>query len=709
MVLVYLPLVAAVGLGLLVALAPVSSTVDRLVSAAALWLFGDYVSRDTPRHTAELERMQAAHVDGTHRQYAARTAFVALVVGLVGSTVGIYVVAGALVVLSVNSSAIGVSLPPALDVVSGSVRPSIEYGRLLLFAAGAGVPVGAALAGATYWARWLYLDQVAQTRRNRIDASLPRTVAFVYALSRSGMPFPMVLETLADNQHVYGEAATELAVAVREMDTFGTDVVSALQAAGDRSPSEALEEFAENLSSVLSSGRSLSSFLHMQYERYQEEVEAQQEKYLDLLAAFAEIYVTVLVAGPLFFITVLVIIGLVISDTLPLIQFITYLGIPLATLAFVVYIDSITQGLRGPGWKSSLDVSTDRVPDRRLASTGVSIASDGGTSARARTALTRLDAYDRLEPVRRWLSEPFQQLLNRPTATVYFTLPLAGLWVLWRVGFDALSPSGAAATLGSASTPDLTALVAAVDEPLIEVAVFVLVPVSLVYELRKRRYRDFENATPDFLDRMASVNEAGLTAIESIHRVAGTDLGYLGDELQNVSRDISWGADVSTALRRMASRTPAPSLNRSMTLITNAMRVSGDISPVLRIAANETQSARRLRRERRQEMITYLLVIYLSFFVFLGIIVALTVSFIPAIEEAASASVLDSDTISVGIFAGLRDVQTEGYRLIFFHISVVQAVCSGLVAGQLGEGSVYDGLKHALVLLAVAYALFTFL
>jgi flagellar protein FlaJ len=108
-------------------------------------------------------------------------------------------------------------------------------------------------------------------------------------------------------------------------------------------------------------------------------------------------------------------------------------------------------------------------------------------------------------------------------------------------------------------------------------------------------------------------------------------------------------------------------------------------------------------------MVTYLLVIYLSFFVFLGIIVALTVSFIPAIEDAASASVLDSDSISVGIFSGLRDVQTEGYRLIFFHISVVQAVCSGLVAGQLGEGSVYDGLKHALVLLVVAYVLFTFL
>ncbi|WP_380677343.1 type II secretion system F family protein [Salinigranum sp. GCM10025319] len=691
MVLVYFPLVAVAGLCLLLALAPINATVDRLLSAAALWTFGGYVSRETPRRDRELDRMGAAHVGDTHRRYAARTAFIALALGVVGAVGGLYAAIGVFRAFAV----VPANVPAFVTPVSLAAVVSLLVGVVL-------VVVG-------YWGRWLYLDHVAETRGNAIDASLPRTVAFVYALSRSGMPFPVVLETLADNRHVYGEAATELTVAVREMDTFGTDVVSALRATAHRTPSDDLEEFAENLSSVLSSGRSLSSFLDRQYDRYQEEVEAQQQKYLDLLAAFAEIYVTVLVAGPLFFITVLVVIGLVISDTLPLIQFITYVGIPLASLAFIVYIDSITQSLRGPGWKSSLDLSADRVPDRRLASTGTSVATDGGVSARARDAALRLDAYDRLDPVRRWVSDPYEQLLSRPTATVYFTLPLALLWLVSRVGIGAFSPSRVAGAVAAEGALDPVVLVAAVDEPLIEAAVLVLAPVSLVYELRKRRYRDFEDATPDFLDRMASVNEAGLTAIESIHRIAGTDLGYLGDELRKVSRDVSWGANASTALRRMAARTPAPSLNRSMTLVTNAMRVSGDISPVLRIAANETQGARKLRRERRQEMVTYLLVIYLSFFVFLGIIVALTVSFIPAIEKASSASVFASETVSAGIFSGLQDVRTEGYRLLFFHVSVVQGVCSGLIAGQLGEGSIYDGLKHATVLLLIAYGLFTVL
>jgi flagellar protein FlaJ len=151
-------------------------------------------------------------------------------------------------------------------------------------------------------------------------------------------------------------------------------------------------------------------------------------------------------------------------------------------------------------------------------------------------------------------------------------------------------------------------------------------------------------------------------------------------------------------------------LTRSMALITNAMGASGDISPVLRIAANETEETRTLREERRQQMLTYLVVIYISFFVFLGIIAALTVSFIPAIESASESAVFsDSATISTGVFSGLGDVDTEAYSLLFFHVSLVQGVFSGLIAGQLGEGSVTDGLKHATLLVFVTYVVFQFI
>jgi flagellar protein FlaJ len=718
------PLVCVLGLVTFLVVTFVDHRVDRLLTRASLRLFGSLLGREGRRRRREVERMRAAHVGQTHGRFASRTLFVAASLGFVGSVLTVYAVGFVLVLMDVSptdltgtfTGSLGVTIPPGLRGLLPSVLAffsgtdsvaQVTLLGLIVVLVVAGVTLGVPAAALGYQARWLYLDQVANARANRIDTTLPRTVAFIYALSRSGMPFPTVLETLAANREVYGEAAEEFAVVVRDTNTFGTDVITALEDTARRTPSDGLEEFAENLASVLGSGRALSSFLHEQYERYQDEIAAQQQTYLELLETFAEIYVTVLVAGPLFFITVLVVIGLVLSDTLPLIQVVTYLGIPLASIAFIVYIDSITDSLRASSWRSDLDVDSETTEEGLLGRATAPTATDGGTvdAGAVRTArnYARLRAYDRTAAVRAWLDDPKAKILATPLVTLYLTVPIALAWVA--LTFDRT----VALSAGAAGTQGLQAyrVVDVVDEPLVEAALLVMGLLSLIYELRKRTYRDIENATPDFLDRMASVNEAGLTVVSSIKRVSQTDLGALGTELRRAHRDIEWGADVASALRRMANRTQAPMLTRSVALVTNAMGASGDISPVLRIAANETEDTRSLREERRQQMLTYLVVIYVSFFVFLGIIVALTVSFIPAIESASQSSAFSGGSaVSTGVFSSLGTVDTDAYSLLFFHVTLVQGVFSGLIAGQLGEGSVTDGLKHATLLVFVTYVVF---
>ncbi|TKX76618.1 type II secretion system F family protein, partial [Halorubrum sp. SD626R] len=196
-----------------------------------------------------------------------------------------------------------------------------------------------------------------------------------------------------------------------------------------------------------------------------------------------------------------------------------------------------------------------------------------------------------------------------------------------------------------------------------------------------------------------------------IRRVADSNLEALTADVQRTRRDIDWGADAATALRRLKRRVRSPMVSRAVTLVSNAMYASGDIGPVLRIAADEARATWSLRRERRQVMLTYLVVIYISFFVFLGIIAALSVSFIPAVESAAVPGSGTSASGGLpggqsGIVDGLGDIDAFAYEQLFFHAAAVQAVCSGLVAGQLGEGSVRDGVKHVVVLLALTLAAF---
>jgi flagellar protein FlaJ len=701
-----LPLVLAVLLCVPVALSPVSEHASLLLSRIALPVFGFYVADRSPRRGRQRDRMRAAHVDATHRIYAARTLLLSAVLGVVGSVFGVYLAAGAVALLRVPPEALAAALPAQLAFVAGVARiPELGPGELFALLLLSSATVGTTLALGTYWLRWELLGQRARARESEIEATIPRTVAFVYALSRSGMPFPTVLETLSRNQSVYGEAAREIGVTVRDMNAFGTDVLTALRRSAERTPSESMSEFAENLASVLGSGRNLSNFLREQYERYQEEAEAQQQQYLELLATFAEIYVTVLVAGPLFFITVLVVVGLVLSDTLPILRFVGYVGIPLASAGYVVYIDSITAD------RGDLSVPDDgavETPEPRRGS-GPAVASDGGSagSAADRRNRARLAAYDRIRPVSRLLEDPVEGLLSAPVLSLVVTLPIVLAWVLLQAGPE-LARLPASFRL---APPGPNGVVVAIDDPVIEGTIVVLAGFALLYELRKRRERAIEEAVPDFLERMASVNEAGLTVVASLDRVSDGELGRLGTELRRTRRDIAWGADATTALRRMERRVRTPSVTRSVTLITNAMDASGDVAPVLRIAADESQQSRRLRRERRQEMLTYLLVIYVSFLVFLGIIAALTVSFIPAIEQANQGITAGAPGGAVGAsaFAGLRDVNTDAYTLLFYHVSAIQAVCSGLIAGQLGEGSLVDGFKHATVLLVVAYLAFVIL
>jgi flagellar protein FlaJ len=709
-----LPLLAVAALVLPVLVAPVSPRTRRAVSRTAVALFGQYVSTEGPTRSRQVAQMRAAHVGGTHRAFASRTLLYAAISGVAGSVGGVYLAGWLLRSFDVDASSLREALPGTVDFLANLARLSglhaAELFGLLVFA---GATVGVTTFGFAYWGRWAYLNQRAEARATEIEATLPRTVAFVYALSRSGMAFPTVLETLTRNRGVYGEAAREMGVAVRDMNAFGTDVLTALRETSTRTPSESFEEFSENLASVLGSGQSLSSFLREQYDRYRREAAARQEQYLELLSTFAEIYVTVLVAGPLFFITVLVVIGLVIENTLPLLQLVAYVAIPLGTAGFIVHMNSLTQSLRTP------TPEDDREDERGAASLasaatlaesdGAGTMADGGTAAR-RANWERLVAYDRYHHLRDWLERPLENVLRSPATTLIVTVPLALVWVFYRAGPPLALAESLGAALTAARPPHPDGFFGVVDGPLVEATVFVLGVSAVTYEVSKRRQRAFDESVPDFLDRLASVNEAGLTVVRSIERVAESDLGALTPEIRRTRADIRWGADVQTALRRLERRTGTAMISRAVTLITNAMAASGDVAPVLRIAASEAQDSYRLYEDRRRQMLTYLIVIYLSFLVFLGIVGALKLSFIPAIEQAAAQTTAGSDVqVTGGVLSGLQSADTAAFQVLFFHVTAIQGLCSGLVAGLLGEGSVADGLKHATVLLTLSYVVFAVL
>ena len=691
--LVFLPFLVALGLvGVLLA-AKTTARVGTVFTRIALILFNRFVSGDRPERERLLE---AAYIPETYRAYAAKSYLHAVVLSVIGGILGGYAIAGFIVVIPAVGDFLA-GLPRAMTAALGNPRTwrlDLPTPVFYTVAIVGGLVAGALTGVVAYVLRWQRLEGKAEVRRRHINESLARTVAFLYALSRGGMPFPNAMRTLADNRRVYGETAAEVSVAVREIDLFGTDVINAVRRMSQRTPSEELKTFGENLASVLQSGQNLPNFLSQQYERYREESRERQEEVLELLATIAEAYVTLFVAGVLFLITVLLVFGLTTTDTLWIIQLLAYLVIPLGNIGFIVFLDQ-RLSLLGIGAEDGMEPATSLQSTGGTSPTADVQTPDGGHAPGLTANLERLAMYDRLERLRRVVGRPLQTVLRNPTTLLYVTVPLALL-------VTALRLPGALTTVG----PNIRVL----DDYLLQAGLVVMGSYAVVRYVHKQRLQRIEEATPEFLERLASLNEAGMSVVESFERVRGSDLGALSAEVDRIWADISLGANIEAALARFGRRVRTTPITRSVTLLTNAMRASGDIGSVLRIAADEARSDLRMKRQRRREMFTYLVVIYISFFVFLVIIVAVQEVLVPSLPNNVPTPPSNNRLgVNAGQFTRLGDVNKAAYTLVFFHTALLQAVLSGLIAGQIGEGRLRDGAKHAAIMLSIAYVAFLIL
>jgi flagellar protein FlaJ len=81
---------------------------------------------------------------------------------------------------------------------------------------------------------------------------------------------------------------------------------------------------------------------------------------------------------------------------------------------------------------------------------------------------------------------------------------------------------------------------------------------------------------------------------------------------------------------------------------------------------------------------------------------------VPSLPESVPTPTGPANRLGVNVdqFTRFGAVDKAAYTLVFFHTALVQAVCSGFIAGQLGNGSLRDGAKHAGAMLAVAYLVF---
>lgn len=221
------------------------------------------------------------------------------------------------------------------------------------------------------------------------------------------------------------------------------------------------------------------------------------------------------------------------------------------------------------------------------------------------------------------------------------------------------------------------------------------------------RVRHLEERFPDFLRDIASSHKGGLTLHQSVTIAARGEYGPLTPEVRKMADQLSWNVSFNDALERFSQRVETPLVQRAVSLIMQADRSGGSTTDVLLAAARDAREIKNLENERRLTMSLYTVVVYITFFVFLGVAAVLYAKFAPQIV-ASNEAVAAIGAKPVGGL-GKGGIGLDQYRLFYFTGAVVQGVGDGILAGLLGSGKASLGLRHAFLMVLITYVTFALL
>ena len=305
----------------------------------------------------------------------------------------------------------------------------------------------------------------------------------------------------------------------------------------------------------------------------------------------------------------------------------------------------------------------------------------------------RLDAERKSrEGVGRFLRHPFKVLLEKPENILIVCVPLS--LIVFIGGFISMVKIYGISVLFNSTT---------IDDFDVAAVLISIVPVSILDFREQSRIRNLETALPNFFRDLAGMNDSGMTLPNAVHLVAGAEYGALTPHIKKLDNEMSWGVGFVEAMYRFGKNLGTPLADRSVDLIAKASKAGGDISEVLRAAANDTFEVVNLAQERRNNMLIYVIIVIVSFTVFLFVIAVLVSSFLSTMATAGTAA-----QVTAASSRFMARIDLPAYKRLFSHAAMIQGFFSGLCAGQMGEGRVIAGLKYSAIMLIVAWVTFRF-
>lgn len=270
---------------------------------------------------------------------------------------------------------------------------------------------------------------------------------------------------------------------------------------------------------------------------------------------------------------------------------------------------------------------------------------------------------------------------------------------------------------------------------IIIISIFLIASPQVIFTyINFKELREIEFAYPNFLRDLSDATKAGLPLHKAVIALKNNDYGPLTEEVNVMANQLSWNIDLIKVLEQSKDRlNRSPTLKKTIRILIETYKSGGEVSEILDTLSNTLITIQETNKERKSSLKQYVIAMYVISLVFIGIIIAINKLMIPIFETSTSTpdsplgiggsnpcnfciygltlecfpckiysgvcSVFGVDTVSISCY----------YLSLFFCMSVVQSITGGLVAGQIGEGSVKAGFKHSLILVSITVATFMIL
>lgn len=278
-----------------------------------------------------------------------------------------------------------------------------------------------------------------------------------------------------------------------------------------------------------------------------------------------------------------------------------------------------------------------------------------------------------------------------------------------------------------------------------------ILPYAILSFLKNRAIREMEDQFPSFLKDLAESKRGGMTILQAFESANQTDYGRLNSEIEKIHNQLTWGIPFPEVMARFSNRMEASSvIQESVSILLQSFKSGGDITKTIEAIAEDAAGLKETLQKKDSKIKQQIFIMYVIYFLFVGITIGIytMLAQLLGLGDPGSGALQGLDFLSNGGGSGGSINYCSGqitaatpmcemskifgfvpgnvtsftseyatnfnygnmayYKSLLFSMLMIQGMATGAVAGQIGEGSPSAGVKHALIMLPIAFTAYMY-